>query len=178
MVHPSHGFTCCCWDDDSIGCRSSRIPKRRDNETVLCWKSKVMKSALAVILILLPIQAIAETEDQNLVRTPTTYKECIQRASDINSKWIEYRDDVNKCRAKFDVYGEYWLMEDLLYWCCSSGGDALRIHVCGFTFFLEWCWPQGWEYCSSEVEIPFGIYSSDPAALWVLFLSAGYWSVH
>ena len=66
-----------------------------------------MKSALAVILILLPIQAIAETEDQNLVRTPTTYKECIQRASDINSKWIEYRDDVNKCRAKFDVYGEY-----------------------------------------------------------------------
>ena len=66
-----------------------------------------MKSALAVILILLPIQAIAETEDQNLVRTPTTYKECIQRASDINSKWIEYRDDVNKCRAKFDVDGEY-----------------------------------------------------------------------
>ena len=66
-----------------------------------------MKSALAVILILLPIQAIAETEDQNLVRTPTTYKECIQRASEINSKWIEYRDDVNKCRAKFDVSGEY-----------------------------------------------------------------------
>ena len=66
-----------------------------------------MKSALAVILILLPIQAIAETEDQNLVRTPTTYKECILRVSDINSKWIEYRDDVNKCRAKFDVAGEY-----------------------------------------------------------------------
>ena len=66
-----------------------------------------MKSALAVILILLPIQAIAETEDQNLVRTPTSYKECIQRASDINSKWIEYRDEVNKCRAKFDVAVEY-----------------------------------------------------------------------
>ena len=66
-----------------------------------------MKSALAVILILLPIQAIAETEDQNLVRTPTTYKECIQRASDINSKWIEYKADVNECRAEFDVPGEY-----------------------------------------------------------------------
>ena len=66
-----------------------------------------MKSALAVILLLLPIQATAETEDQNLVRTPTSYKECIQRASDINSKWIEYRDDVNKCRSKFDVAGEY-----------------------------------------------------------------------
>ena len=59
-----------------------------------------MKSALAVILLSLPVQALAETEDQNLVRTPTTYKECIQRVSDINSKWIEYRDEVNKCRAK------------------------------------------------------------------------------
>ena len=66
-----------------------------------------MKSALAVILLSLPIQAIAETEDQNLVRTPTTYKECIQRASDINSKWINYKVDVNKCRAKFDIYGKY-----------------------------------------------------------------------
>ena len=66
-----------------------------------------MKSALVVILLSLPVQAIAETEDQNLVRTPTTYKECIQRASDINSKWINYKVDVNKCRVKFDVYGKY-----------------------------------------------------------------------
>jgi len=66
-----------------------------------------MKSAIAVILLLLPIQAVAEIKEQNLVRTPTTYKECIQRASDINSKWIEYRYDVNKCRAKFGVAGEY-----------------------------------------------------------------------
>ena len=66
-----------------------------------------MKSALAVILILLPIQAIAETEDQNLVRTPTTYKECIQRESDINSKWVEYQSDVNECRTQLGVSGEY-----------------------------------------------------------------------
>ena len=66
-----------------------------------------MKSALVVILLSLPVQAIAETEDQNLVRTPTTYKECIQRASDINLKWINYKFDVNKCRGKFDIYGEY-----------------------------------------------------------------------
>ena len=66
-----------------------------------------MKSALTVILILLPIQAIAETEDQKLVRTPTTYKECIQRASDINSKWVEYQSDVNECRTEFGVSGEY-----------------------------------------------------------------------
>ena len=108
MVHPSHGFAGCCWDDDSIGCRSSRIPKRRDNETVPCWESKVMKSAIAVILLLLPIQAVAETKEQNLVRTPTTYKECIQRASDINSKWIEYQSDVNQCRTQFGVPGVYW----------------------------------------------------------------------
>ena len=66
-----------------------------------------MKSAIAVILLLLPIQAIAETKEQNLVRTPTTYKECIQRASDINSKWVEYQSDVNECRAQFGVPGEY-----------------------------------------------------------------------
>ena len=66
-----------------------------------------MKSAIAVILLLLPIQAIAETKEKNLVRTPTTYKECIQRASDINSKWVEYQSDVNECRAQFGVPGEY-----------------------------------------------------------------------
>ena len=66
-----------------------------------------MKSAIAVILLLLPIQAIAETKEQNLVRTPTTYKECIQRASDINSKWVEYQYDVNECRTQFGVPGEY-----------------------------------------------------------------------
>ena len=66
-----------------------------------------MKSAIAVILLLLPIEAIAETKEQNLVRTPTTYKECIQRASDINSKWVEYQSDVNECRAQFGVSGEY-----------------------------------------------------------------------
>ena len=66
-----------------------------------------MKSAIGVILLLLPIQAIAETKEQNLVRTPTTYKECIQRASDINSKWVEYQSDVNECRTQFGVPGEY-----------------------------------------------------------------------
>jgi len=66
-----------------------------------------MKSATAVILLLLPIQAVAEIKEQNLVRTPTTYKECIQRASDINTKWVEYQSDVNECRAKFGVPGEY-----------------------------------------------------------------------
>ena len=38
---------------------------------------------------------------------PNTYKEWIKNASDTNSKWIEYKADVNKCRAEFDVAGEY-----------------------------------------------------------------------
>ena len=38
---------------------------------------------------------------------PKTYKECIKNASDTNSKWIEYKADVNKCRAEFGVAGEY-----------------------------------------------------------------------
>ena len=66
-----------------------------------------MKSALVVILLLLPIQAVAETKGQDLVRTPNTYKECIQRASDINSKWVDYQSDVNECRTQFGVPGEY-----------------------------------------------------------------------
>ncbi len=66
-----------------------------------------MKSALAVILLSLPIQAIAETKKQNLLKKPTTYKECIQIASDINSKWVEYQSDVNDCRTEFGIPGEY-----------------------------------------------------------------------
>ena len=66
-----------------------------------------MKTTLMVILLLLPVLATAEPENQKFVKTPTTYKECIQRASDINSKWIKYKADVNKCRVTFGVPGEY-----------------------------------------------------------------------
>ena len=38
---------------------------------------------------------------------PSSYKECIKNASDTNSKWIEYKADVNKCRAEFGVACEY-----------------------------------------------------------------------
>ena len=38
---------------------------------------------------------------------PKTYKECIKNASDNNTKWFEYKDDVNKCRAEFGIAGEY-----------------------------------------------------------------------
>ena len=65
------------------------------------------KTVLSLIVLLIPAQALAETEDQALVKKPWTYQECIKKASDINSKWIGYKADVNECRAEFDVPGEY-----------------------------------------------------------------------
>ena len=59
-----------------------------------------MKILVAPLLLAVSLPAIAEGK-------PNTYKECIKNASDTNSKWIEYRTDVNKCRAKFNVPGEY-----------------------------------------------------------------------
>ena len=66
-----------------------------------------MKATLTVIILLASIPVIAEEKDQKMVRVPNTYSECIQKASDINDKWIEYKSDVNKCRDKFGIPGEY-----------------------------------------------------------------------
>ena len=66
-----------------------------------------MKASLATIIFLATIPAIAEEKDQKMVIKPNTYSECIQKASDINDKWIEYKDDVNKCRDKFGIPGKY-----------------------------------------------------------------------
>ena len=65
------------------------------------------KAVLSLIVLFFPFQVLAEPEDQALVKKPWTYQECIKKASDINSKWIEYKADVNECRAEFDVPGEY-----------------------------------------------------------------------
>ena len=66
-----------------------------------------MKASLAAIIFLATTPATAEGEDQKMVRAPNTYSECIQKASDINEKWIKYKADVNKCRDKFGIPGEY-----------------------------------------------------------------------
>ena len=66
-----------------------------------------MKASLIIIIFLATIPAIAKGKDQKMVRAPNTYNECIQKASDINDKWIEYKADVNKCRDKFGIPGEY-----------------------------------------------------------------------
>ena len=65
------------------------------------------KAVLSLIVLFFPIQALAEPEDQALVKKPWTYQECIKKASDINSKWIEYRIDVNDCRSKYGIPGQY-----------------------------------------------------------------------
>ena len=67
----------------------------------------MLRTLLSLVLLLAPVQASAEADSQKPVKKPTTYKECIQKASDINSKWIEYKAHVNECRAEFDVPGEY-----------------------------------------------------------------------
>ena len=63
--------------------------------------------SLAAIIFLATIPAIAGEKDQKMARVPNTYSECIQKASDINDKWIEYKSDVNKCRDKFGIPGKY-----------------------------------------------------------------------
>ena len=59
-----------------------------------------MRLLLAPLLLAVSLPAFAEGK-------PKTYKECIKNASDNNSKWIEYKADVNECRAEFGVVGEY-----------------------------------------------------------------------
>ena len=38
---------------------------------------------------------------------PKTYEKCILAASERNYKWTQYRVDVNKCRAEFNIPGKY-----------------------------------------------------------------------
>ena len=66
-----------------------------------------MKVTLVAIIFLATIPAIAEEKNQKIVRAPNTYNECIQKASDVNDQWIEYKADVNKCRNKFGIPGVY-----------------------------------------------------------------------
>ena len=59
-----------------------------------------MRLLLTAFLLAISLPAFAEGK-------PSSYKECIKNASDTNSKWIEYKADVNKCGAEFGVACEY-----------------------------------------------------------------------
>ena len=59
-----------------------------------------MRILLAPLLLAVSLPAFAEGK-------PKTYKECIQKASDINDHWVECKSDVNQYRDKFGIPGEY-----------------------------------------------------------------------
>ena len=93
-----------------ISSRSYYISKRRDNEGLQLSKKPSNEGVLGHNYFLCNLPAIAEGKDQKILRTANTYNEYIQKASDINDKWIEYKADFNKCRDKSGISGEYWAL--------------------------------------------------------------------
>ena len=60
----------------------------------------------AIITVAYPVAQAAEEGDQQK-KESKTYKKCVLAASQSNSKWTQYRVDVNNCRAEFGIQGEY-----------------------------------------------------------------------
>ena len=59
-----------------------------------------------IISITYPVVQAAEVDDPQQ-KELKTYEKCVTAASESNTKWAQYRVDVNKCRAKFEVPGKY-----------------------------------------------------------------------
>ena len=61
-----------------------------------------MRLLLAPLLLAVSLPAFAQGK-------PKTYKECIKNASDITSKWVEYKADVNTTDHQFsEVTARYF----------------------------------------------------------------------
>ena len=60
----------------------------------------------AIITVAYPLAQAAGEDDQQK-KEPETYERCVLAASQRNTKWSQYRVDVNKCRAEFGIQGEY-----------------------------------------------------------------------
>ena len=60
----------------------------------------------AIITVVCPVAKAAEEDDQQK-QGPKTYEKCVLAASERNTKWTQYRVDVNNCRAKYGMPGEY-----------------------------------------------------------------------
>ena len=60
----------------------------------------------AIITVAYPVGQAAEDADHQK-KEPQTYEECILTASQRNTKWFQYKVDVNNCRAEFGIQGEY-----------------------------------------------------------------------
>ena len=70
----------------------------------------MIRSFLIVIGTAIPAaypiaQATEEGGPQKL--EAKTYEKCVLDASERNTKWAQYRVDVNICRAEFDIPGKY-----------------------------------------------------------------------
>ena len=60
----------------------------------------------ATISIAYPLVQAAEVDGPQQ-KESKTYEKCVTAASERNTKWTQYRVDVNKCRAEFNVPGSY-----------------------------------------------------------------------
>ena len=53
-----------------------------------------------------PVVQATEVDDPQQ-KESKTYEKCVTAASERNTKWTQYRVDVNKCRDKLEVPGKY-----------------------------------------------------------------------
>ena len=60
----------------------------------------------AIITVAYPAAQSAEEGDQQK-KESKTYEKCVLSASQRNTKWTQYKVDVNNCRAEFGIQGEY-----------------------------------------------------------------------
>ena len=60
----------------------------------------------SIITVTYPVAHVAVEGDQQ-TKQPKTYDACVLAASERNTKWSQYKLDVNKCRAEFAIPGEY-----------------------------------------------------------------------
>ena len=93
----------------SLDC-THRWPYTEWSEKSTVCRGDKMTIRFVLILVgaaaLFDCPAIQATEEQNQ-ENHKTYKACVLAASEKNSKWTQYRVDVNSCRAEFDVPGKY-----------------------------------------------------------------------
>lgn len=66
----------------------------------------MIRYILIVIGMTLLVAKAAEADDPQK-QEPKTYEKCVLAASESNTKWSQYRVDVNKCRAEFNIPGKY-----------------------------------------------------------------------
>ena len=60
----------------------------------------------AIITVAYSVALAAEEDDQQK-KEPKTYEKCVLAASQRNTKWTQYKVDVNNCRDQFGIQGEY-----------------------------------------------------------------------